>query len=518
MDKKTHFPEGVLEKEIHEDKLGIQNIIFGKRLRPAQTIYEYLIEFLIVAKAPKVINDKSFQEMFPVSGSLYNNIIEYNPKAYMGLKRFVFFENSRIDTKSTIDKEAYNECRNILKGNIEIVNNMSAESVLFVLQNILYGFSVENTGRSWFDKNLMPVSANVLFPESLGRRALRERVCKDYHDAPDDNEKVQKIDTGFDFNSYTYMCRGGEIYYLHLLHALNSDRNRDKIAYIESGIDRMLNSMTGMTQIGDFINNTWEEKMGINPLDKPVSKKLGAIPTDYEERDDHTVSELVNFLDCNIQPMEKIEVFTYGLILQLLRMMHLTAAKSTNNGNGAWIMDMSSKSRDSTEIKKLAIRGFELGEETIKQYIYAGIDAYYSDLPQDKKNDQFKHAEDDSYKVFRKLGKDIGIIIPLKGTGMRYTLSETVIKFLVMALVPAGKKVTFEQFLDMMYEHFGIVISQKHYHASRECGCFRDCAENASFLNANTADFAQKLKNCGFLRDLSDATAIVENPYCKEEN
>lgn len=61
MDKKTHFPEGVLEKEIHEDKLGIQNIIFGKRLRPAQTIYEYLIEFLIVAKAPKVINDKSFQ-------------------------------------------------------------------------------------------------------------------------------------------------------------------------------------------------------------------------------------------------------------------------------------------------------------------------------------------------------------------------------------------------------------------------------------------------------------------------
>ena len=139
-------------------------------------------------------------------------------------------------------------------------------------------------------------------------------------------------------------------------------------------------------------------------------------------------------------------------------------------------------------------------------------------MPQDKKNDQFKHAEDDSYKVFRKLGKDIGIIIPLKGTGMRYTLSETVIKFLVMALVPAGKKVTFEQFLDMMYEHFGIVISQKHYHASRECGCFKDCAENASFLNANTADFAQKLKNCGFLRDLSDATAIVENPYCKEEN
>lgn len=510
MEKKKHFPAGVLEKEI-DDNLGIQNIIFGKRLRPAQTLYEYLIEFLIVAKAPKSIKETSevFDSMFPVSGSLYKNTIEYNPKAYMGLKRFVFFENSRIDAKAKIDKEAYIECQRCLKNNIEIVNDMSVESVLFVLQNILYGFSVENTGRAWFNKTLMPVSATVLFPESLGKRGLREKA-----DLSDNT-----IDTNFDFNSYTYMCRGGEIYYLHLLHALNSDRNRDKISSIETGINRMLNSMPGITQIGDFINNTWEEKMGINPSAKPVSKKLGAIPLDYEERDDYTVSELVNFLDCNIQPMEKIEVFTYGLIFQLLRMMHLTAAKCTNNGNGAWIMDMSSKSRtDSAEIKKLAIRSFELGEEAIKQYIYEGIDIYYGGLPQDKKDKQFKNAEEDSYKLFRKLGKEIGIIIPLKGTGMRYTLSETVIKFLVMALIPAGKKVTFEQFLDMMYEHFGVVISQKHYQAAKESGCFKESVENASFLNANTTDFAQKLKNCGFLRDLSDATAIVENPYCKEEN
>ena len=512
MDKKKHFPEGVLEKD-----LGVQNILFGKRIRPAQTLYEYLIEFLIVAKAPKNIEatDEQFDVMFPVSESLYTNTIEFSPKAYMGVKRFVFFENSRIDTKSKIDKEAYLACRECLKKNIQIVssNNLSnnLDSVLFVLQNILYGFSVENTGRSWFNKNLMPVSESVLFPESLGKKGLREKA--------DWGDNTIAIDTNFDFNSYTYMCRGGEIYYLHLLHALNSERNRDKISSIETGINRMLNSMPGITQIGDFINNTWEEKMGINPSAKPVSKKLGAIPLDYEDRDDYTVSELVNFLDCNIQPMEKIEVFTYGLILQLLRMMHLTAAKCTNNGNGAWIMDMSSKSRvDSAEIKKLAIRGFELGEEAIKQYIYEGIDIYYGGLPQDKKDKQFKNAEEDSYKLFRKLGKEIGIIIPLKGTGMRYTLSETVIKFLVMALVPAGKKVTFEQFLDMMYEHFGIVISQKHYNEAKESGCFNESVENASFLNANTTDFAQKLKNCGFLRDLSDATAIVENPYCKEEN
>ena len=34
-----------------------------------------------------------------------------------------------------------------------------------------------------------------------------------------------------------------------------------------------------------------------------------------------------------------------------------------------------------------------------------------------------------------------------------------------------------------------------------------------SCLEENKKAFAQKLKECGFLRDLSDATSIVENPY-----
>lgn len=34
-----------------------------------------------------------------------------------------------------------------------------------------------------------------------------------------------------------------------------------------------------------------------------------------------------------------------------------------------------------------------------------------------------------------------------------------------------------------------------------------------SFLEVNEKEFSEMLKKCGFLRDLSDATAIVENPY-----
>ena len=109
----------------------------------------------------------------------------------------------------------------------------------------------------------------------------------------------------------------------------------------------------------------------------------------------------------------------------------------------------------------------------------------------------------------------MGMIIPMTGPDMRFTLPEEILKFLVMSLIPVGKKVTFDNFLDMLYDHFEIVISPEHYTkaVSENKAPYQS---NVTFLQMNKSDFAQKLKNCGFLRDLSDATSIVENPYESE--
>ena len=70
--------------------------------------------------------------------------------------------------------------------------------------------------------------------------------------------------------------------------------------------------------------------------------------------------------------------------------------------------------------------------------------------------------------------------------------------------ISAGQKITFDRFLDLVYEHFGIVVSQEHYRRAADDGAVPE-NENVMFLNANKNAFAQKLKDCGFLRDLSDA-------------
>ena len=236
--------------------------------------------------------------MFPINSSLENHLLEYIPVSNMGLKRFIFFENSRLDTKSQIDKKAYDKCLEIMKECIEIENSqISNKEGIFILQNILYGFSIENAGRSWFNKNLLPICPEVLFPESLARKKLRQSIELDSED----------IDSSFDFNSYTYMARGGEVYYLHLLHAINSS-GADKKDYLEYQIKRMLSSIPQLSEISKFIQNEWKTGMDFdenrsNSYD--VKKRIGAIPLEYSYRDSQSLSEIMCFLDNIVNPLYK---------------------------------------------------------------------------------------------------------------------------------------------------------------------------------------------------------------------
>jgi hypothetical protein len=194
-------------------------------------------------------------------------------------------------------------------------------------------------------------------------------------------------------------------------------------------------------------------------------------------------------------------------------MMYVAAA--TESGSNCWVVDINCRNYDNNEMKKLAISSFKKNEEIICDYLYKGLDFYKSDLEETNEQKIIKDAAEDSYKLFRKLGKNIGIVIPNTGKGMRFSLSEDIIKFLVLSIIPPSGKVTLDNFAKMLYEHFGMVIGQDEYLIEMKKGCAEDVGD-LSFLNTNKKAFAQKLKDCGFLRDLSDATSIVENPYESE--
>ena len=494
-----------------EKSTSVQSLLFGHRIKPQQTRYEYLVEFLQVAMARKNIGeDLSFSEMFPICEEVNEQVIDYHPISNMGLKRFLFFNNSRLDTKSDADRKAYKKCLEIMKEkiNAEGIDDLSVNECITILQNVLYGFSVENAGRSWFYKTLFPVCPAVLFPESVGRKNKRKDVA---YDSPE-------VDASFDFNSYTYMARGGEVYYLHLLHAANTQGANISMK-LEKQLRKMINSIPELSRLCDFIQNEWVEGNQFEEDDLDcVKKTIGFIPSSFGYRDANTFSELICFLSNRVQPMEKMDILSYGIVIQLFRLMTTTAAKGSETCGSAWVLDMcDAGKKEQAEIRKLASKAFRMNEEAFTKYIDIGIKHFRDDCDDDTKAKYRKDALGDTVKLIRKLGKSMGIIIPNNGKYMRFTLSEEVIKFLVMSLIPPSSKVTFDYFLDLLYDHFEMVVSSEHYLRAVSEG---KAAKSSSltFLNENKNAFAQKLKNCGFLRDLSDATAIVENPYEREDD
>ena len=279
----------------------------------------------------------------------------------------------------------------------------------------------------------------------------------------------------------------------------------------------MIESLPQFSYLCNFVQNTWDDYMAVSPEDvKPLVKDLGAIPTEFATRNKYTLQELDNFLNSKCHPFEKMETLSNGLILQMLRMMYLAAA--TDNRSNCWVIDVNCKNYINTEVKKAAIQGFKRNEETISTYLYKGLDELRSELDSSKDDAKLiKAAADDSYRLFRKLGKSLGIIIPNTGSGMRFSVSEEIIKFMVLAIIPPKHMITLDEFIKQIYLHFGMVIGSTQYRIEMEKGSL--CAvSDLSFMDENKQAFAEKLKECGFLRDLSDATSIVENPYEREDN
>lgn len=490
-------------------QIPLQSYLFGHRIQDSQTKYEYLIEFLQVAISPKALeyNNKHFNEMFPVDDEKCDHRMQYFPVSRIGLKRFVFFPKSKLDGKAEVDKKAYDECLKAIEQKMTGGNPTQYKNAIAIMQNLLNGFSAVNQNRSWFDQNMLPVCPEVILPEGMGIKSWRQRL--------DFQQRDPDIDSKFDFKKYTYMCRGGEIYYLHLLNAINEKPKYQEI--IEIRLREMITSFPQFSCLCNFIQNTWEEFMAVSPDDKKLlTKDLGAIPESFSVRNKYTLEELDNFLNSKCHPFEKMEIFSNGLILQMLRMMYLAA--STEANSNCWLIDVNCKGYENQEMKKAAINAFKRNEETISTYLYSGMDEMGSMLMNDSSEETklIKTAADDSYRLFRKLGRSLGIIIPNTGAGMRFTISEDIVKFLVLSIIPPKHMITLDEFIELLYEHYGMVIAPAQYKKEMNSGSL-NMVTDISFMEENKNGFAQKLKECGFLRDLSDATSIVENPYDKED-
>lgn len=475
------------------DEKALSIKLFGKRLYGDQTLGEYMLEFLLVfASAKSADGTGKFQ--FHTTEQIENDKLAYYTIPRNSLKRFVFYDRSKRESKSDIDTDAYNQMLADLRK-----KSVDDDDYPYIIQDLLYGYSLVIKKRGWYAQSLTPVAPELLFPETLG---INERKKKEY-------ASPIEVETAFEYGQHDFLARGGEMYYLFLLNGIyaSPDGAQYKEA-IERGVEHMLCAKsTGFSVIANHLQKWALENQGIDESNSKLTRKMtmGYLEDGFDRRSVRGLKELATFLSNEIHPIKRIELITCGIALSLLRSMHLQAFYKVHDESEpepAWIIDMHSGTATSN-IAKLAAESYR---SAYAEFANA-LNIICEDEDADNKFTEVSAELKNTSEVFKKIGKEIQLVIPPKGNYERFSLSEDLVKYLVLSLVKPQTKVTFDTFLDLLYEHYGMVIGPAQYaKVTGKTGM-------SGYFEDNKECFQLFLKNCGLLRDLSDATSIIENQY-----
>lgn len=489
------YPRSV--EDIAKHMRSVSTRLFGNRFMPDQTLYEYLIEFLLVFVSAKDSDLKTGKMKFHDNS---DGRLEYWIEPRMGLRRFIFYDKSRKNGAVPIDEHAYKEILKIIKNSISADSESDKQDILDGIQDLLHGYAVVIKKRTWCAQTLLPVCPEMVLCDAMPNQKKRKSL-----DWVGDEDRV---DTSFDFDKRNFLARGGEVYYLHLLQALEKNENN------KQKLEKLLVNLMGgennkLSAICNLIQNSWETSMSLEKEDLSKHMSLSFIPEEaYVECGGYSVDELINYLSSELPSINKIEVLAKGIMFQVMRMLSWRVDNFLGDEKKAWIVDMKGGTTDT--VKKIAADSYRNIEDGFMTALNKSareigiVDSEYMT--------KLNKAKKSSLDLFRAKGKELQCIIPTNGQFERFSLSEDVIRFLVLSLVPPKKKMTLNMFLEKLYLHYRIVIGPEEYRKSIDNGIKLEASlSNAFTENANA--FQAFLKATGFLRELSDATSIVVNPY-----
>lgn len=490
------YPENVKP----DNRATLATYIYGNRFHADQTMVEYLIEFLLVFCAEKEgIDDGKLRFHNPDS----KDVLFYTVEPRMGLKRFIFFDKSKKNDTSSIDKEAYQCLMNALAEKIDDADDEEKVEFLESLQDLFHGYAVVLKKRTWCAQAMLPICPEVVFCEAMPKK--KERASLKWAEVISKEEKKAAIDGLFDFDKRNFLARGGELYYLHILQGLKGQPEKKNVL---ENLLRELLLVQGkkMSEIASFIQSTWEEEMGYESSPKQKLRLAYVPETAYKNIAGDSVDELINYLSCSMHPVKKVELLSKGVMLQVLRMLSVATTNYLGRDRECWIIDM--KGMTEEIVKKVAASGFRKVEDSFSTALgQKSIELSATDI--EKRMQEVRKARKDSLEIFRSKGKELQCIIPTSGPYERFALPEDSTRFLVLALIKPGEKMTLDMFLSELYKKYRIIIGPTEY---KLMSGDNDSSLANSFLE-NKLAFQEFLKATGFLHELSDATSIVVNPY-----
>jgi hypothetical protein len=544
------------------DRHPIAAHIWGHRLRAGQHWIEYMLEFLSVLSGFEYQLGQGLPERDGQAG--YRT--EYRIPKRLGLRRFIFYDE-REKTRDTRDTRAVAELRAQLRQIMPELNGQPGEDLLDQVRSLLRSFSAIEEERSWYAKALFPVHQEFLLWEALRKGS----TLKTYSLPVNDLDLVQldqgvefRARNFFARGGelyYLILSAGTE----HdpdrrerigrRLQALLTDNNA-ALGRIAQMIDTTWRDLSGDG------NDEVTGKLGWIPdpncplyqqfaedLDIFLDNDLDSL--ECLELLAHLIGlHIVSYIYHRAHPASDPEGHAWGSCLDSCRPTLLIDLLGEQDGG--IIRDQSAsalrqqddwqlrQARDLVKQKVCAWAAHQpddrhllqhLEEETEQFFSVGGtrakgnyttalkeVKAHYSATTTDREAliSEYSAAIFETLSpefrknflgVHRKIGRAIGLVAPRRGPQVRFALGDTLLKTLVMAVLPReAAPIPFGTLLERLYDRYGIVVGAGE---ARTAGLIERLRINEEYYTRNRDALLARMQRAGLLTQYSDATALV---------
>lgn len=521
------FPENISEgKSSIKENPAIY--LYGKRFYKDQTPVEYLAEFLLVFSAPKKRYSLGENEIVyhgELEFDIDKNAPCYYPDDKVALKLFSFFSSSKLETRHPVHHKAYMDSLDRLADKIDGDKNEAIQ----LLQSLFNGFVGVSSNRTWVTHCFLPASTSLLSREinwlHSGKSGAKSKDLEwNFDEKPGENYDRNEIMNYFVHDRHNFMARGGESLFLQLVNLFENINHKDlnnllgSVYYahlkdflnniqkdVESGLSTLLSSGTGLLNYAvDFVSNSLRG-YDINP--NPAT--LGWVPASSKIEALLFAVEIRNLCTSNLGNLEKLDLLQTLCCMQVLRTHcfqanRLDAAELLTEGffgNYVWVASNENAATNDS-LRKIAQESFKKIDNILYRVLRHEV------LP---KPDEYNEANKHGHDIFKKLAKEIGLVVPRQGQGTRFVLHQGLLRFLVAALIRPGERIRLNQFYQRIFAHYGIAIGGEQLKVALQW--IGKEADSDTYAVASSSTWVEEaLKQGGFLVELSDAVSMVTNP------
>lgn len=524
--------------------------LFGRRFFSDQTIPEFLIEFLLVVTSPKKINHDIVpgEENFPNMSILQEwpgqYPLEYAPKSRLNLKLFALLGASKLETRHQIHRDHYKDLIKLIGEKIELSGGINKQDILKTLENLFLGFQRVGGQRTWCAQSFLPICPQMIAGETLWKSTKGDQA----------NNWNDLVGQGnfrrfFSSNQHRFLARGGEALYLQICNALRTPQE-DIQAWVRTlkgesgegketipeklreslsqGIDSALNDCpSGLGLLAAFIDQgvDLETQKGTDQDTDggPRYTKCGWCPEETWKEGYLFAVDLLRICDAGLDPVERLSLMETACAVQVLRTICAQSARYDesfeNSGAGplGYVWAVSDPEGRNNVLKLISRRSVETNLLRIQRAIrHPEIMDNVAEQKQKsqaggmKWTDPYKEADGRyGHKLFLTLSKRLGFMVPRRGSGARFILTDHLLRYLVLTIVRPGGRMTYDSFLDQVFQRFGMALGSKHLRQACEwCGAHPPAA-----LNGDADQWVMAmLGGAGVLIRLSDSCSMVENP------